>query len=317
MPRLIRKQIVSIAAFVLAITAMSMACAQDARDSFNQQPTDPCKIVSCDPSPSLGVVQTIALANREDVSPSAIARRCQAAVSQYRPEAGGPRIASAFDAYVEACFRAVESIETTQRQILENSVFQLEVGGTSCTGVLLADGIALTARHCFVRGRDQIAQHVLEGAKLKWISGARVFEATGVRVVRDPIQFGGSASTDYIFIGTREPLDLPSTHRARLATPAEARAYLRSHSRVQLPSFVAGQQRLLIDDFNWCLILTVNEARGFFKHHCQALPGSSGAPLLVWDVHGVPVVLGIHAGASGDLFQDGELPGSNEATIIR
>lgn len=295
--------------------------AQGLKDAPVWQPTGPCEVVKCDPQPDTSVraeARLTALPIRSEDRAGEIARRCQDAVTRFRPERGGPVVYSALDAYISACFHKVEALQAPKREFLEGSIFRLQVEGSLCTGILLADGTAVTARHCFARHGEAIPSSRLDSAELRWVSSSgKVRAEKGVRLVRDPVATPGEqGSTDYIIIATRSPLDVPSSTRARLATRAEAIGLLRNRLRMELPSFV-GDSELVIDDFQWCIVLHVDEKRNSFKHHCQALHGSSGAPLLVWRESGPPLVVGIHAGASGELSQDGLFPGSNEATITR
>jgi len=304
------RRLAVVAVLTRASIAVASASAQALPDSAYWQPTDPCEVVVCDAKVQQLGIQVISSMAKE--STEAIARRCHSAVGKYRPAPGEPVRQSALADYVAACLRPIASLEALRRDVLQAALFYLEVAGNPCTGVLLEDGTALTARHCFADADRGIRDGDLRSARLRWLNGV---ETSGVRVVRDPAGAQATPASDYILV---EPIDksaMPQV-RVRLATREERHSAFSTRTRVILPSFLS-REHLVVDDFAWCLIRSAYENKGYFKHHCQTLPGSSGAPVLLWNAHGDPIVLGVHVGVSGTLFRDGELTGSNEAVIVQ
>jgi len=259
---------------------------------------------------------------------------CGDAVRRIRPRLGEDLEYEHLEAYLGNCFRRMKELPSRWQQILGSTLvlLKLPTGGT-CTAFLVNRKIALTARHCFLPPRARVELPIEEGTvAASSIEGlgepGKAWEVKGLRLVVDPlapdtpvfarlvrkagIQF---SALDLVGISPRYVSEFPAVP-AGVIFPTGTTSSVKVGTRLIVASLFSADVGIVVDDLPSCKAVSVNGQAGYLRHRCQTLPGSSGAPVLIFSQDSELVAVALHAGPEGNMSSSVPVVLENEAALI-
>lgn len=260
---------------------------------------------------------------------------CQAAVERIRPTLGSELDYSHLDEYVQACFSKLSDLPPSLAGMFRSNLATLTLpNGGHCTALVVARKVALTARHCFFPPRTPVGLPIQAGdLKSVLIQGLTDtppgWKVTGVKVIGDPFEAKspllrqlyvsrGSNPNALDFVALA-PLDGVAEFHAPqniTATLPAGRFITAGTTQLVVGSFFSTKTGIVVDKLSTCRVVEYRPERGYLKHRCQTVPGSSGAPVFVFSDDAPFVMLGLHVGPEGTVSRGVPVVLENEAVLI-
>ncbi len=257
-------------------------------------------------------------------------RRCSAAVKQVRPREGGPLVERALPNYLDACL-VKPSTDASYNTIYYNTIAYMEVKGWgNCNGILLTESLFLTARHCVPNTgppnykilNQVLPKIVIKGKK----QNGENWLITGVSVAADPLDTKGHL---YERLRTGNKTNHPTVLDFIVLLPVNSKFPTGTQIPIEPDKGLVRGDRLLVawlykdakeslegpvvDDLESCVAWEIH--LGYFEHYCQAISGSSGAPIFNYAGENLTTIVGLHSSRAGAINEARDL-GGNEGVLI-